>query len=403
MKDEEYDFFAEDDDQPDQSDWSAGDTRFTATGIGTGSRADAATGARASNVRAPGANPIPNAHRTSVHNPGVTGNPANPANGVLNPANAVPAPAPAPANTSVPTPVTVTTPTTSTPAPVPLPPGEAGKRIHTGRETTYHAGHRAGGVSRRFALAALLTGLIAIAVGVASAAHELAPDYLDPDGKVPGRFIAIACAVFIVATLVLVIIARATTPRRTSHRGVASGGIIAFVFASLLLALGVVVGVLFPSGLIRPNIRDEAPVNSADGMRFGIERVTGACTSGWKSPDVSGYPGVESAFLCTDTRVAYMTFDSETVADMYAGAVTGTIASTLEEHADDARAQGDWYTLRAGRWLAFGTKENMTALQGEWGGTLASVDTSGASGTSASGASAATATSQSSSSEVKSS
>lgn len=390
MKDEEYDFFAEDDDQPDQSDWSAGDTRFTATGTGVG------------------ANPIPNAHRASVRDSGVTGNPGNPANGVLNPANAVPVPTPANANAPTPATVTVTTPAASAPAPVPLPPGEAGKRIHTGRETTYHAGHRAGGASRRFALAALLTGLIAIAFGVASAAHELAPDYLDPDGKVPGRFIAIACAVFIVATLVLVIIARATTPRRTSHRGVASGGIIAFVFASLLLALGVVVGVLFPSGLIRPNIRDEAPVNSADGMRFGIERVTGACTSGWKSPDVSGYPGVESAFLCTDTRVAYMTFDSETVADMYAGAVTGTIASTLEEHADDTRAQGDWYTLRAGRWLAFGTKENMTALQGEWGGTLASVDTSGASGTSASGtsasgASAATATSQSSSSEVKSS
>ena len=401
MKDEEYDFFAEDDDQPDQSDWSAGDTRFAGTGTDTGASggAGASAGTRASNARVPdlrASNPMPNAYRASVRNPGITGNPATPAKAT-----------PAPANTSVPAPtpatVTVTTPTTSAPAPVPLPPGEAGKRIHTGRETTYHAGHRAGGASRRFALAALLTGLIAIAVGVASAGHELAPDYLDPDGKVPGRFIAIACAVSIVATLVLVIIARATTPRRTSHRGVASGGIIAFVFASLLLALGVVVGVLFPSGLIRPNIRDEAPVNSADGMRFGIERVTGACTSGWKSPDVSGYPGVESAFLCTDTRVAYMTFDSETVADMYAGAVTGTIASTLEEHADDTRAQGDWYTLRAGRWLAFGTKENMTALQGEWGGTLASVDTSGASGTSASGASAAPATSQSSSSEVKSS
>lgn len=257
--------------------------------------------------------------------------------------------------------------------PVPMPPGT---RLGPEHETTYRVGDRPGTASRRIALAALLAGLVAVALAGLSAAHELAPAYLDPDGKVSGRLIAIAGAALIAVTLVLVIVARATTPRRVSRRGVASGGIIAFVLAVLLLALGVVVGVLFPLGLIRPAVRDEAPSGSADGMKFGIERVIGTCTSGWTDLNVGGYPGVDSAAVCTDTRVAYITFDSDIVADSYNGAVTAKITELLDEHADDARAQADWRTLGTGRWLAFGSKENMTALQREWGGTLATVKTS---------------------------
>ncbi|PLS28896.1 hypothetical protein [Bifidobacterium parmae] len=261
--------------------------------------------------------------------------------------------------------------------PVPMPPGT---RIGRAHEATYRVGDRPGKVSRRVALAALLAGLVAVALAGLSAAHELAPAYLDPDGKVSGRLIAIAGAALIAVTLVLVIVARATTPRRVSRRGVASGGIITFVLAVLLLALGVVVGVLFPLGLIRPAVRDEAPSGSADGMKFGIERVVGTCTSGWTDLNVGGYPGVDSAAVCTDTRVAYITFDSDIVADSYNGAVTAKITELLDEHADDARAQGDWRTLGTGRWLAFGSKENMTALQREWGGTLATVESDGTSG-----------------------
>lgn len=258
--------------------------------------------------------------------------------------------------------------------------GRRGGRRARRRDVTYRAGHRPDAASRTLTTLALLSGLAAIAFGAASAAHEIAPAYLDPDGKVPGRSIAVSCAVLIGVTLVLVIAARVTVPRRASHRGVASGGIVAFVFAAMLLALGVVVGVLFPDGLIRPVVRDEAPVNSDDGMRFGIERVTGACTSGWKDVDVSAYPGVDAAAVCTDTRVAYMTFDSGTTADLYRGAVTSRIASLLEEHASDARAKGDWRTLSGERWLLFGDEKDMTAMEKEWGGTLATVDTSQASG-----------------------
>ncbi|KFJ01457.1 hypothetical protein BSTEL_1043 [Bifidobacterium stellenboschense] len=258
-----------------------------------------------------------------------------------------------------------------------MPPGTRIGRTH---ESTFRAGHRPGGVSRTVAAIALLTGLLAVAFGVASAAHELAPAYLDPDGKVPGRLIAGTCAALIAVTFILVIIARATTPRRSSRRGVASGGIITFVLAALLLALGVVVGVLFPLGLIRPVVRDEAPVGSDDNMKFGIERVTGTCTDGWNDIDVAGYPGVDSASVCVTTRVAYVTFDSDVAAHTYAGAITSTITGLLEEHADDARAQGDWRTLGTGQWIAFGSEKNMTILQREWGGTLTTVNTTQSSG-----------------------
>ncbi|NEG55659.1 hypothetical protein [Bifidobacterium platyrrhinorum] len=267
----------------------------------------------------------------------------------------------------------------------------AARRAANRRDITYHAGHRPGGVSRTLAIVALLCGLAAIACGAASAAHEIAPAYVDPDGTVPGRLIAIACAVLIGVTLVLVIIARATVPRRVSHRGVASGGIITMVFAVMLLTLGVVVGVLFPDGLVRPAVRDEAPVNSSDRMRFDVERVTGVCTSGWQDIDVDVYPGVESASVCPDTRVAYLTFDSESAAKLYRNAVRTKIGDLLGEYASQAAdaTGGDWRTLSGGRWIAFGDASDMTLLQKEWGGTLARIGATGGDGTSANASSAA--------------
>ncbi|MBT1181821.1 hypothetical protein JS531_07620 [Bifidobacterium sp. CP2] len=248
-------------------------------------------------------------------------------------------------------------------------------------ETIYRVGERADTGSRVCSALALLTGLGSIALGGASAAHELAPAYLDPNGTVPGRFIAIACATLIGVTLILVIAAKASRPRNTSRRGTGATGLVAMFLAVLLLALGVVVGILFPAGLIRPAMRDEAPVGSEDGMRYSIERVTGTCEGGWTDVDVHAYPGVQVVAVCPTTRVAYALFESDTAAGLYRTPLETKVVELLDEHADDTQAQGDWCMLTGGRWVAFGGKDAMTLLEQEWGGkldTVGTTDTTGA-------------------------
>lgn len=259
--------------------------------------------------------------------------------------------------------------TAGVPGGLPASPGAPVRR----HETIYRVGERAGGASRILAALALLCGLAAVATGGVSAAHELAPAYLDPQGNVPGRFIAIACATLIGVTLILVIAAKLSRPRHTSRRGTGAAGIITMFLAVLLLALAVVVGILFPTGLIRPYLRDEAPVGSEDGMRYGIERVTGACASGWTEVDVSAYPGVENVSVCPDTRVAYVVFDSDATASLYRTPLQTKVAQLLDEHAGDDGVQGDWRSLTGGRWMAFGGNEQMTLLEQEWGGELGTV------------------------------
>ncbi|MBT1172572.1 hypothetical protein JS528_04210 [Bifidobacterium sp. MA2] len=245
----------------------------------------------------------------------------------------------------------------------------------TGRTTVYRAGFGSEPAkrSRTAAIVALLAGLVAVALGAASAAHEAAPAFVDPDGRVPGRYIALACAIAIAVTFVSVIVAKANLPRNSRRHRVASGGIVAFLLAGLLLAFGVVCGVLFPDGLVQPHADDEAPVDSAESMRFGIERVTGECKAGWNDLDVSMYPGVENASVCAETRVAYVTFDSNTTARLYDKPVQTKIAELLTQNADDPAAQGDWRLLSGNQWLAFGQSDKMTLLEQEWGGALSEI------------------------------
>ena len=244
------------------------------------------------------------------------------------------------------------------------------------RDTIYHAGIGSHVPGRAAARGALATGLLAIVCAAASAVHEAAPAFVDPDGRVPGRYIALVCAILIACTLVLIIAARVAARRGPRHHGVAGGGIVAMCLAMMLLAFAVVAGVLFPAGIVRPNMRDEAPVNSVEGMRFDLERVTGACPSGWADVPLD-LPGVSDAAACTDTRVAYVTFDTDAAAGMYRGNIRDQVAAALRAYLGDAAAQEQWRLLNGTRWIAFGDENQMTAMQQEWGGSLEAVETGG--------------------------
>lgn len=229
-------------------------------------------------------------------------------------------------------------------------------------------------VSRALATAAAIVGVLAIVAAGALAVRATAPAFvplLQPIGK---RVLAIVAVLLMALALVLIIAARHVLPPRVSHHGVASGGIMAMLVAVLLLAFGLVVGVLFRDGLIRPHVRDEAPVGDTESMEWSMARVTGECANGWQDIDVSGYPGVDAASVCPDTRVAFVTFDNETAAELGKPLVKTKITGLLEGYADDERAQGDWRLLTGGKWMAFGDKTSMEALEYEWGGMLESVE-----------------------------
>lgn len=252
------------------------------------------------------------------------------------------------------------------------------RRLRYRRDGSHSSGRRAGKLkvdsptSKIFRRLALVTGLLSVVASAASAVHEIAPYAISVLVKVPGRYIALTAAVLIGCTLLLVIIARATMPRRSTHGGVGAGGIVSLVLSIVLLAIGVAAGVLFPAGLIQPD-NDKAPVEDVAQMEQGIEQSAGACTSGWQGIDTGGVPGITTVQMCADTRVAFVAFDSDTAAAVGKAPIESKIAELLGEHADDAQAQGDWRLLSGKRWMVFGEAGKMTALQQQWGGDLTAV------------------------------
>ncbi|KFI94435.1 hypothetical protein BISA_2175 [Bifidobacterium saguini DSM 23967] len=216
---------------------------------------------------------------------------------------------------------------------------------------------------------ALFTGLLAVAASASSAVHEIAPYAISFLVKVPGRYIAATAAVLIGLTLMFVIGARTTMPRNSTHGGVGGGGIVTIVLAGACLVVGVAVGVLFPQGLILPN-NDKAPVESTAQMEQGIEQSAGQCTSGWQGLDAGGLPGVSTVQMCTEPRMAFVSFESEAMAAVGKAPIKVKIAELLNQYSDNEKAQGDWRLLSGKRWMVFGEADKMTALQQQWGGDL---------------------------------
>ena len=219
---------------------------------------------------------------------------------------------------------------------------------------------------------AVVSGLLAVVVSATSAVHEIAPYAISFMTAVPGRYIALTAAVLIGITLILVIAARVTTPRDATHGGVGAGGIIALVCAIVCLVIGVAVGVLFPEGLIQQS-NDKAPVEDTAQMEQGIEQAAGACKEGWQGLDTGGLPGITTVQMCTDPRVAFVSFESESSAAISRAPIESKISELLSQYADNEQTKGDWRLLNGKRWMVFGEASKMTALQQQWGGELETI------------------------------
>ena len=219
---------------------------------------------------------------------------------------------------------------------------------------------------------AVVSGLLAVVVSATSAVHEIAPYAISYMTAVPGRYIALTAAVLIGITLILVIAARVTMPRYATHGGVSAGGIIALVCAIVCLVIGVAVGVLFPEGLIQQS-NDKAPVEDTAQMEQGIEQAAGACKEGWQGLDTGGLPGITTVQMCTDPRVAFVSFGSESSAAISRAPIESKISELLSQYADNEQTKGDWRLLNGKRWMVFGEASKMTALQQQWGGELETI------------------------------
>lgn len=219
---------------------------------------------------------------------------------------------------------------------------------------------------------AVVSGLLAVVVSATSAVHEIAPYAISFMTAVPGRYIALTAAVLIGITLILVIAARVTMPRYATRGGVGAGGIIALVCAIVCLVIGVAVGVLFPEGLIQQS-NDKAPVEDTAQMEQGIEQAAGACKEGWQGLDTGGLPGITTVQMCTDPRVAFVSFESESSAAISRAPIESKISELLSQYADNEQTKGDWRLLNGKRWMVFGEASKMTALQQQWGGELETI------------------------------
>lgn len=219
---------------------------------------------------------------------------------------------------------------------------------------------------------AVVSGLLAVVVSAISAVHEIAPYAISFMTAVPGRYIALMAAVLIGITLILVIAARVTMPRYATHGGVGADGIIALVCAIVCLVIGVAVGVLFPEGLIQQS-NDKAPVEDTAQMEQGIEQAAGACKEGWQGLDTGGLPGITTVQMCTDPRVAFVSFESESSAAISRAPIESKISELLSQYADNEQTKGDWRLLNGKRWMVFGEASKMTALQQQWGGELETI------------------------------
>jgi disulfide bond formation protein DsbB len=212
-----------------------------------------------------------------------------------------------------------------------------------------------------------LCGLLSVAAGLVGVVHAVAPASLPSVPRSLPVPLAIGLAVI---AFVLVIIARVGLPKGVSRRGVGTIAVVTGVLGLMLAGGDLLVTNMVPEGIIKAPVRDDAPTTSTTQMEHDLEQAAGPCSSGWRELGAGSYPGVSQAAACIDTRVAFVTFDSKAAASMERSAAQSMIAQQLRKRANDAQAQGDWYTLNGPLWMAVGQKNDMTTLHKTWGGTL---------------------------------
>ena len=150
-----------------------------------------------------------------------------------------------------------------------------------------------------------------------------------------------------------------------------AGGIIALVCAIVCLVIGVAVGVLFPeadSAVERQGTRRRYRTDGAR-HRTSCRRVQRRMAG----LDTGGLPGITTVQMCTDPRVAFVSFESESSAAISRAPIESKISELLSQYADNEQTKGDWRLLNGKRWMVFGEASKMTALQQQWGGELETI------------------------------
>lgn len=247
-------------------------------------------------------------------------------------------------------------------------PGDESRRPDDPRSSRRHAPHNgASHADRGPAVASGLFGLLALAVGVALLVRAVMPGALT---MVPRNALLVIAGVAALVAMICTVAARRRARQAYDAGHPGTFGILMVICAVLCIALGLLLGRVAPEGVVKPAVRDEAPIGNAKQMKEGIEKAAGQCTGGWRDIDASSYPGITDVSLCSDNRSAFVTFDTDASASMDRGLVKSTITEQLQKYAGDSRAQGDWNILNGGRWMAVGQQQSMLSLQRAWGGTI---------------------------------
>lgn len=219
---------------------------------------------------------------------------------------------------------------------------------------------------------AVVSGLLAVVVSATSAVHEIAPYAISFMTAVPGRYIALMAAVLIGITLILVIAARVTMPRVRHSRGSGRGRHHRTGVRHSLLGYRRGRGRIVP-GRTDSAVERQGTVEDTAQMEQGIEQAAGACKEGWQGLDTGGLPGITTVQMCTDPRVAFVSFESESSAAISRAPIESKISELLSQYADNEQTKGDWRLLNGKRWMVFGEASKMTALQQQWGGELETI------------------------------
>ncbi|MBW3088620.1 hypothetical protein KIH77_07750 [Bifidobacterium sp. 82T24] len=236
-----------------------------------------------------------------------------------------------------------------------------------------YRGGRASGANMLCKTFCVIAGVLAVLAGAAAAVRAIAPAALPiVGGQSTSTWLTLA-VIAAVATLIFVIIARVTAPIDRKRGAATTWGVIAIVLSLLLSCLGFLVGNMFNDGIVKPAVRDEAPISDTTAMQTGMEGVFGACTSDWQSINASQYPGVKSIAICKQTRVAYAVFDNDSAINLYKTPLATQASKLLDQYSGEV---GDTkYAMLIGkRWVIVGEQTKIEKLQRSWGGTINTIE-----------------------------
>ena len=160
-----------------------------------------------------------------------------------------------------------------------------------------------------------VVAVIALIVGGLALVRAVAPHAIAKLTAVSVRSLAIGAAALIVVAIILIVMARVASRRgnRVSVRGTAGGAIVAVVFAIMLTVAALLISNLFKDGIVKPSSPDKSPAQSAQNMQQSVEEAGIYCESGWSELSSQGYPGVTDVEICLKPRIAYVTFETNSL------------------------------------------------------------------------------------------